>query len=145
MRFSHQEIHTFSILDTLLAAIAKTVYNVALALPHHGHVHRYRASLYTVVSGPASQIGHSTTGNHGFSGRAALINASTTDMYPLYDGGSPSSFCQRGGERASCLSGTNYNCIILCCCHSLVSPYLFVCTDLLYCLKSRCVVTHSRD
>src|ERR1700726_2373975 len=97
MRFSHQEIHAFSILNTLLAAIAKIVYDLALALSHHGHIHRYRASLYSVVGGPAGQIGHSATGNHGFSGCAALINTGATDMYPLYDGGPPSSFCQRGG------------------------------------------------
>src|SRR5712691_8463193 len=97
MCFSHQEIHTLSILDTLLAAITETVYHGALALPHHGHVHRYRAGPNAVVGGSAGQICHSATGDHGFGWGTALINAGTTDMYPLYDSGSPSSFCQRGG------------------------------------------------
>ena len=44
-------------------------------------------------------------------------------MYPLDQGGLPSSPCQGGGERYSCLACTDYNRIVVCCwSHLLSSP-----------------------
>src|SRR5258708_21678388 len=91
--FTHQEVEACGAFDAPLAAVAKAVHNVALALPHLDHINRDRAGMDTIISTSPSEIGYPRAGNHGLGGGTAHVDASASNMFPLDEGGLPSRFC----------------------------------------------------
>jgi len=92
---SHQQIQPLGTFDTPLAAAAKALDDIAFALAHNAHIDRNRPCLHAIVCPALCKIGHAPAGNHRFRGRAALIDARSSHMYPLDQRRFAPGACQR--------------------------------------------------
>src|ERR1035437_3442245 len=80
--FAEDQLEICCLLNAALAAIAKAVDDIALALPHAFHVDADVAGMNAIISASPRQIRDAGAGDHGLRGSASLIDAGTADMFP---------------------------------------------------------------
>src|SRR5664280_1814869 len=90
--------------DASLAAIAKAVHDIALALPNTFHVDTDVSGANAIISASPRQIRDAGAGDHGLGGSASLIDAGTADMFAFDESGVHPGFSQGRGKRCTGLS-----------------------------------------
>jgi hypothetical protein len=91
---TQDQVQSLGALDALLAATAKALDNVTLALADCFHIHRHRVGLHAIVGGSPGQVGYPRTGDHRLGGRAALVDAGTAQVLAFNEGCLPTSVGQ---------------------------------------------------
>src|ERR1035438_392683 len=87
-----------------LAASAKAVHDIALALPDTLHVDADVSGANAIISASPRQIRDAGAGDHGLRGSAPFIDAGTADMFALDESGVHPGFSQGRGKRCTGLS-----------------------------------------
>src|ERR1019366_4648704 len=99
--------------DASLAAIAKAVHDIALALPNTFHVDADVAGVNAIISASPRQISDAGAGDHGLSGSASHIYAGTADLFALDECGAHPGFSQGCAKRCTGLPRADHNGIEL--------------------------------
>src|SRR5277367_598904 len=95
--FPENQIEILGLLDMLLAAVPKQFDDVALASAHALHIDHDAPRAHAVIRAAMGQVSDSPTRNHRFGGRAAFIDARSTNVLPLDQCGPPPGIRQRLG------------------------------------------------
>src|ERR1019366_7382841 len=111
--FAEDQLKICRLLNAALAAIAKAVHDVALALADAFHVDADVAGVNAVISGPPPEVSDAGAGDHGLGGSASLVDAGAADMLALDESGAHAGFSQGSGKRCTALSGADHNGIEL--------------------------------
>src|ERR1700733_443638 len=93
--------------EALLAAVAKAVHDVALALPHAFHVDADGSGVHAIAGAPPRQRRHARAGDHGFRRRATLVHAGSAHMLAFDQCGSNPGLRERPAQRRSPLAGAD--------------------------------------
>ena len=92
------------LLDASLAAVAKAVHDIALALSDTFHIDANVAGVNAVIGASARQVGDATAGDHRLGGSASLIDTGPADMFPLNQSSANAGFSQCGAKRRAGLA-----------------------------------------
>src|ERR1035438_5434224 len=106
--FAEDQLDIGGLLNACLAGIAKTVYDIALALPDAFHVDANVAGVNAVIGASPRQISDAGAGDHGLGGSASHVDAGTADILALDDSGAHSGFSQRRAKRFTGLPGADH-------------------------------------
>src|ERR1017187_1688424 len=99
--------------DASLAASAKAVHDIALALPDTLHVDADVSGVNTIISASPRQIRDAGAGDHGLRGSAPFIDAGAADMFALDECGAHPGFSQGCAKRCTGLPRADHNGIEL--------------------------------
>src|SRR6266404_1318695 len=112
-RFAKDHVEVRCFLQTLLAAVAKAVHNVALSLAHPRHINSNITRIHAILFAPPSQIRDAPARHHRLRRRAALIDASSTYMAPLDERRPQSRTRKRYGQRRAPLPRADHNRLVM--------------------------------
>ncbi len=115
-RFPEDQVEIGRLFQALLAAVAKTIDNVALALAHPLHIDANVAGLHTVILAPASEIRDPPAGHHRLRRRATFIDASSAYVASLNERRPHARLCQCAAQRCAALSRANHDRLVVSRC-----------------------------
>src|SRR5262249_55457975 len=98
------QIQVRGFLDARLAAVAKAVHDISLALQHFPQIYADSSGANSVIRRPARKIRYAAAGHHGFSWRAALVDTGAANMHALDERGSHACLRKRHAQRCAALS-----------------------------------------
>src|ERR1019366_1205581 len=111
--FAEGQLEICRLLNAALAAIAKAVHDIALALADAFHVDADVAGVNAIIGASPREISDAGAGDHGLGRSASLIDAGAADMFALDESGAHPGFSQGRGKRCTGLSGADHNGIEL--------------------------------
>src|SRR5664280_557603 len=102
--FAEDQLKVRSLFDASLAAIAKAVHDIALALPNTSHIDADVSGANAIISASPRQIRDAGAGDHGLRGSAPFIDAGAADMFAFDESGVHPGFSQGRGKRCTGLA-----------------------------------------
>src|ERR1700682_1318288 len=93
-RFPKDQLEIRCFFQALLAAVAKTIDNFALARAHPLHIDADIAGVHTVVLAARSEVRDAAARHHRLRGRATLIDASAANVASLDERRPQTRLCQ---------------------------------------------------
>ena len=107
--FAEDQFDVGGLLDARLPSLAKTFYDVTLALANAFHVDADVAGMNAVISASPCQISDARAGDHGLGGGASHVDAGAAEISALDKSGAHAGPGQRRAKRLTGLPGADYD------------------------------------